>query len=66
MAGRHVVGLHLRTIEYMTEIEQRTALRCAHFLGLLVSVYVCVSVLVSVCVCLCLCVSLLVSMLACR
>jgi hypothetical protein len=33
MAGRHIVALHLRTIEYMTAREQRTALRCASFLA---------------------------------
>ena len=33
MAGRHVVAVHLRTIEYMSPLEQRTALRCAHFLA---------------------------------
>ncbi|MGB1600206.1 MAG: hypothetical protein ACPIOQ_46090 [Promethearchaeia archaeon] len=33
MAGRNVVAVHLRTIEYMTMHEQRTALRFAHFLA---------------------------------
>jgi hypothetical protein len=33
MAGRHIIGLHLRTIEYMTARELGTALRCARFLA---------------------------------
>ncbi|EKX39511.1 hypothetical protein GUITHDRAFT_143494 [Guillardia theta CCMP2712] len=32
-AGYKIIGVHLRTVKYMTEQEQHTALRCAEFLS---------------------------------
>ena len=32
-AGRRIIGVHLRTVEYMTPTEVQAALRCALFLS---------------------------------